>query len=97
MSNNISLKISGTPEAVLRLLDSSKLHENEKPLPWWITETPWFERHGKLTPKEAADLEASTYGKGLNLEDWQINVIKRIYGDDAVTVPVTFIAGKHVR
>ncbi|MBM3089248.1 hypothetical protein GFB56_00240 [Ensifer sp. T173] len=46
---------------------------------------------------EAADLEQSTYGKGLRLEEWQITAIKRIYGDDAMTVPVKFVAGKFVR
>ncbi|ASP68296.1 hypothetical protein [Sinorhizobium meliloti] len=50
-----------------------------------------------LSDEEAADLEASTYGKGLHLEEWQISAIKRIYGDDAMTVPVKFIRGKFVR
>lgn len=54
---------------------------------------------GRITAiaDEAADLEESTYGKGLHLEEWQVNAIKRIYGDDAMTVPVKFIAGKFVR
>lgn len=97
MSDNITLKISGTVDAVTRFLNSSKLHEDEKPLPWWMTETPWFEAHGKLTPEEADDLEVGTYGKGLCLEEWQINAVKRIYGNDAMTVPVKFIAGRFVK
>ncbi|RVK26594.1 hypothetical protein QC756_03785 [Sinorhizobium meliloti] len=62
MSESITLQISGTPEAVLRFLNGLKQPKQEKPEPWWKIETPWFERHGKLTPEEAADLEASTYG-----------------------------------
>lgn len=69
----------------------------EKTRPWWVTETPWFERHGKLTPEQAADLEEGTYGKGLHLEEWQIQAVKRLYGDKAMTMPVKFIGGKFVR
>jgi len=47
--------------------------------------------------RDAADAEEATYGKGLYLEEWQISAIKRIYGDDAMTVPVKFIGGKFVR
>ncbi|MBD9493202.1 hypothetical protein [Ensifer sp. ENS01] len=46
---------------------------------------------------EAADLEEGTYGKGLHLEDWQIAAVKRIYGDEAMTIPVKFVAGRFVR
>lgn len=99
MSKNITLQVSGTAEAVSDFLAGLKQPDapTEKPRPWWVTETPWFERHGKLTAEEAADLEEGTYGKGLHLEDWQISAIKRIYGDDAMTVPVKFIGGKFVR
>jgi hypothetical protein len=64
MSDNVTLQITGSPEAVLRVLAGLKSSEQEKRLPWWMTETPWFERHGKLTPAQAADLEAGTYGTG---------------------------------
>ncbi|MBJ6131533.1 hypothetical protein JAU75_01630 [Ochrobactrum sp. Q0168] len=57
----LNVEISGAPEAVLRFVKGWQQPE-EKPQPWWVTETPWFERHGKLTPEEAADLEAGTYG-----------------------------------
>lgn len=99
MTDNITVQISGTADAVLDFLAGLKrLHTPaEQPQPWWKTETPWFERYGKLTAEEAADLEESTYGKGLHLEEWQVNAITRIYGDDAVTVPVKFVAGKFVR
>ncbi len=55
------LVVSGdlTKEEADALFDLYYLQE-----PWWKTETPWFERHGKLTPEEAADLEAGTYGFG---------------------------------
>ncbi|MGN7960892.1 hypothetical protein [Brucella sp. 22210] len=64
--NNITVRfsgveISGAPEAILQFVKGWQKSE-EKPQPWWVTETPWFERHGKLTPEEAADLEAGTYG-----------------------------------
>ncbi|MGM4980938.1 hypothetical protein [Rhizobium sp. 11_C7_N12_5] len=62
MSENISVQISGTPEAIARLfVELTRLEPKAEP--WWKFETPWFERHGKLTPDEAADLEASTYSK----------------------------------
>lgn len=95
MSNKISIQISGSPEAVSGFLTSLKQPEQKQPT--WVTATPWFERYGKLTPEEAADLEASTYGNGLHLEDWQMSAVKRIYGPDAMTVPVKFFAGKFVR
>jgi hypothetical protein len=63
MTDNITLQISGSPEAVVRFLEGLNAPKQEKPEPWWKIETPWFERHGKLTPEEAADLEASTYGR----------------------------------
>ncbi|WP_457586091.1 hypothetical protein [Ensifer canadensis] len=62
MTENITLQISGTPEAVLRFLEGVKQPKHHTSASWWMIETPWFERHGKLTPEEAADLEASTYG-----------------------------------
>jgi hypothetical protein len=64
MTNTINVQISGEPEAVLRLLNGLKQPEVKAEQPWWVSETPWFDRLGKLTPEEAADLEVSTYGKG---------------------------------
>lgn len=60
MTDNITVQITGKPEDVLKFLTGFKLAPAE---PWWKTETPWFERHGKLAAEEAADLEAGTYGK----------------------------------
>lgn len=95
MSENITIKITGAPEALSRLLEGMKQPTQEKPERQ--RETPWFERHGKLSPEEAADLEEGTYGKGLHLEEWQINAIKRLYGNEAMTIPVKFIGGKFCR
>jgi hypothetical protein len=63
MTDNINLQISGTPEAVLRFLDGLRPSKQAKPEPWWKIETPWFERNGKLSPEEAADMEVGFYGK----------------------------------
>lgn len=95
MTQPITITITADAATVERLFD--RLIPRAAPVPSWMTETPWFERHGKLTPKEAVDLEASTYGKGLHLEEWQMNVIKRFYGDEAMVTPVKFIAGKFHR
>ena len=62
MSENISIQISGTSEAIARLF-IELTRSAAKAESWWKFETPWFERHERLTPEEAADLEASTYGK----------------------------------
>jgi hypothetical protein len=62
MTDNVTIQISGSPAAVLRILAGFKSPDKEKARPRWATETPWFERHGKLTAEQAADMEVGFYG-----------------------------------
>lgn len=57
--SNITLQITGEPDAVADFVKRLAEPAPQPAAPWWMVEKPWF---GKLSAEEAADMEVGFYG-----------------------------------